>query len=248
MANDETSGMVVAIFLANYLRKKKTRYSYRFLFNPETIGSISYLSKNIEKLKKNMLAGYVLSCVGDDRCFSFLPSKYGNTPSDSVAKFIFDKIKSKKKIYDWNERGSDERQYCAPFVDLPVSSIMRSKYMEYSEYHTSLDKIGTVVTNKGLMESIKFYINIIEKFENSFFPIANKICEPFMTKYNLYSTLKNKKNRSLNVISNSKIMNFLTWCDGKNSLDDISNLINLNKNSTSALFKLLLKKKLIKII
>ncbi len=248
MANDETSGMVVAIFLANYLRKKKTRYSYRFLFNPETIGSISYLSKNIEKLKKNMLGGYVLSCVGDDRCFSYLPSKYGNTPSDSVAKFIFDKIKSKKKIYDWSERGSDERQYCAPFVDLPVSSIMRSKYMEYPEYHTSLDKIGTVVTNKGLMESIKFYINIIEKFENSFFPIASKLCEPFMTKYNLYSTLKNKKNRSLNVISNSKIMNFLTWCDGKNSLDDISNLINLNKNSTSALFKLLLKKKLIKII
>ncbi len=248
MANDETSGMVVAIFLANYLRKKKTRYSYRFLFNPETIGSISYLSKNIEKLKKNMLGGYVLSCVGDDRCFSYLPSKYGNTPSDSVAKFIFDKIKSKKKIYDWNERGSDERQYCAPFVDLPVSSIMRSKYMEYPEYHTSLDKIGTVVTNKGLMESIKFYINIIEKFENSFFPTASKLCEPFMTKYNLYSTLKNKKNRSLNVISNSKIMNFLTWCDGKNSLDDISNLINLNKNSTSALFKLLLKKKLIKII
>ena len=248
MANDETSGMVVAIFLANYLRKKKTRYSYRFLFNPETIGSISYLSKNIEKLKKNMLGGYVLSCVGDDRCFSYLPSKYGNTPSDSVAKFIFDKIKSKKKIYDWSERGSDERQYCAPFVDLPVSSIMRSKYMEYPEYHTSLDKIGTVVTNKGLMESIKFYINIIEKFENSFFPIASKLCEPFMTKYNLYSTLKNKKNRSLNVISNSKIMNFLTWCDGKNSLDDISNLINLNKNSTSALFKLLLKNKLIKII
>ena len=71
MANDEISGMVVAIFLANYLRKKNTRYSYRFLFIPETIGSIAYLSKNLNNLKNNMLAGYVLSCVGDERCFSF---------------------------------------------------------------------------------------------------------------------------------------------------------------------------------
>ena len=146
-----------------------------------------------------------------------------------IAKHVLKWKYPKYKQYTWNERGSDERQYCAPFVDLPVSSIMRSQYMEYSDYHTSLDKIGTVVTNKWLMESIKFYINIIEKFENSFFRIDNKICEPFMTKYNLYSKVKNKKNRSLNVISNSKIMNFLTWCDGKNSLDDISNLINLNK-------------------
>ena len=247
MANDEISGMVVAIFLANYLRKKNTRYSYRFLFIPETIGSIAYLSKNLNNLKNNMLAGYVLSCVGDERCFSFLPSKYGNTPSDKIAIEIFKKIKTKKKVFDWNERGSDERQYCAPFVNLPVSSIMRSKYAEYPEYHTSLDKIGTVVTNKGLTETINFYKNVIKKFENTYFPVSTKICEPFMTKYNLYSTLKNKKDKNLNVLSNSKIMNFLTWCDGTNSLEDISKKINLKKNLSFELFKLLKKKKLIKV-
>ncbi len=247
MANDEISGMVVATFLANYLRKKNTRYSYRFLFIPETIGSIAYLSKNLNTLKNNMLAGYVLSCVGDERCFSFLPSKYGDTPSDNIAKEIFKKIKTKKKSFDWNERGSDERQYCAPFVDLPVSSIMRSKYAEYPEYHTSLDKIGTVVTNKGLIGAINFYKKVIEKFESTYYPVSTKICEPFMTKYNLYTTLKNKENKSLNVLSNSKIMNFLTWCDGKNSLDDISKKINLKKSVSIELFKLLKKKKLIKI-
>jgi len=248
MANDEISGMVVAIFLANYIQRKNRKYSYRFLFNPETIGSIAYLHKNIKHLKNEMLAGYVLSCVGDERCFSFLPSKYGNTPSDKIAKKILNKMKTKKLTYDWNERGSDERQFCAPFVDLPVSSVMRSKYMEYPEYHTSLDKIGTVVTNKGLIQSINFYKKVIDSFENLYFPVATKICEPFMTKYKLYSTIKNKSSDSINIISNSKIMNFLTWCDGNNSLDEIAEKINLKKESTVKLFKLLIKKKLIKVL
>ena len=106
-------------------------------------------------------------------------------------------MKTKKFTYDWNERGSDERQFCAPFVDLPVSSVMRSKYMEYPEYHTSLDKIGTVVTNKGLIQSINFYKKVIDSFENLYFPVATKICEPFMTKYKLYSTIKNKSSDSI---------------------------------------------------
>jgi aminopeptidase-like protein len=247
MANDEVSGIVVSLFLANYLKKKKRKYSYRFIFIPETIGSIAYIHKNLNHLKGKMLAGFVLSCVGDDRCFSFLPSKYQNKTSDKILKKIFDKIKSKKIIYHWNERGSDERQFCSPHVDLPVSSIMRSKYMEYPEYHTSLDKIGTVVTNKGLKQSIKLCEKIVNHIEKLYFPISTKICEPFMTKHKLYSTLRNKKLKSHHIVNNSNVMNFLTWCDGNNSLDEIAERARLNKNTVNKIFNLLLKKKLIKL-
>ena len=173
-----------------------------------------------------------------------LLSKYANTFSDYIAKKNFKKLKGKKIIYSWNDRGSDERQYCSPFVDLPICSLMRTKYGKYKEYHNSLDKLYKVVTNRGMLQTINVYKQIIKDIEISKFPISTKKCETFMTKYNLYNTLKKNKFK----INPRKIMDYLSWCDGKNSLDDISNLINLNKNSTSALFKLLLKKKLIKII
>ena len=81
-------------------------------------------------------------------------------------------VQGKKKIYSWNDRGSDERQYCSPFIDLPICSLMRSKYGEYKEYHNSLDQLGSVVTNKGLSQSIEVYKKIIEDIERSNFPIS----------------------------------------------------------------------------
>lgn len=242
MANNEISGITVNTFLAMYLSKKKPYYSYRFVFLPETIGSIAYLHKNAKKLKAKVLAGFNITCVGDERSFSFLPSKYGNTFSDFVAKFFFNKISGKKIIYSWNDRGSDERQYCSPFIELPITSIMRSKYGQYNEYHTSLDKLGTVVTNKGLSQSINLYKKIISAIDKSLFPISVKKCEPFMTKYNLYKTLK----KSHFPISPRKIMDYLSWCDGKNSTDMIIKKINVKKSIGENILNILYKKKLVK--
>ncbi len=243
MANNETSGITVNTFLAKILSKKKTYYSYRFVFLPETIGSIAYLSKNLKKMKAKIIAGFNITCVGDERSFSLLLSKYGNTFSDFIAKKNFKILKGKKRIYSWNDRGSDERQYCSPFIDLPICSLMRSKYGEYKEYHNSLDQLGSVVTNKGLSQSIEVYKKIIEDIEKSNFPTSVKKCEPFMTKYNLYNTLKKNKFK----INPRKIMDYLSWCDGKNSSEMIKEKINVSKLSEKDIFKVLLKKKLIKL-
>ncbi len=248
MANNELSGPALAISLSKFLEKKKRRYSYRIIFNSETVGSIAYIKKNLINLKKNLLAGYILTCVGDERCYSFMPSRDGNTTSDRYALSVFKNIKKKKVYYSWLDRASDERQYCAPGIDLPICSIMRSKYGSFKEYHTSLDTIGRVVTAKGLNESFKIYKMIINNFEKSFFPKSKHKCEPFMTKYKLYPSINNRSNWVIpSEIKIRNIMNFISFSDGQNSLDDIAKKIRLKKNIISKIFRILLKKKIIEI-
>ncbi len=243
MANNELSGPVLASAIINYLKNKKNYYSYRFVFIPETIGSICYIHKNYNNLKKKVLMGFNLTCVGDEKKISFLPSKYINSPGDKIIINLFSNNK-KFKFYDWKDRGSDERQYCSPLVDLPISSLMKTKYGEFKEYHNSEDKIGTTVTSKGLSESFKIYKKIITEIENNFFPLAKKPCEPFLTKYKLYDTLSGKDKKN----NNSKdLLDFLTWCDGKNSLNEISLKNKFSSSKTKRLLNILLKNNLIKI-
>ena len=157
MANNEISGPVVSIALANCIKKMSYRnYNYRFVFIPETIGSIVYISQNLDLLKKNTVAGFIVTCIGDERAYSYLPSRNGGTIIDRILKNTFKKNKIKFKEYTWLDRGSDERQYCAPGVDLPVATFTRSKYAEYPEYHTSLDTLGNVVNKNGLKTSLDF--------------------------------------------------------------------------------------------
>ncbi len=245
MANNEVSGLSVLTFITKWLNQQKNlKYSYRIIFIPETIGSIAYLNKNMKKMKKNIIAGFNVSCVGDNRTFSFLPSRNGNTLSDTVARHVLKWIYPNFKNYTWLDRGSDERQYCAPGVDLPIASIMRSKYGEYPEYHTSLDNLEKVVSAKGLYGgygAIKKAIFIIDK---NVVPINLKICEPFMTKYNLYDTLSFQKNSSKN-ITNKIIMDIISYSDGKNSLLEISDKLEKPFEDIHNLFKLLKEKKIL---
>ena len=243
MANNELSGPCLTIFLSQWIASLKNRYyTYRIVFVPETIGSIFYIRKNLNKLKKNMKAGFVITCVGDERCYSYLPSRMENTLSDKVAKHILKwNIKSYKK-YTWLDRGSDERQYCWPGIDLPVASVMRSKYGNYPEYHTSLDRIGRVVSKRGLSGSFTVYQKIITTLENNFRYLSNTYCEPFLSKKDLYPNIGIKKNN----LSSKLTLDILSYCDGKHTLLDISD--NLNISTTSALknIKKLIKFKLIK--
>ena len=131
MENNELSGPVLTTTLIKWLMTlPELNYSYRFVFIPETIGSITYLSSNFENLKRNVLTGFNVNCVGDEGGFSYLPSRAGNGLADKAIKHTLKQIHPGYSRYTFLDRGSDERQYCAPGIDLPVASLMKSKFGE----------------------------------------------------------------------------------------------------------------------
>lgn len=240
MANDETSGPVISTFVAKYFKCLKNKYSMRFIFIPETIGSIAYIHKNFKKLKKNIIASYCLSCIGDDKNYSIILSKYGNALSDLAALEALKKLKVKYKKYSFLYRGSDERQFNSPGVEIPMTVLLRSKFGTYPEYHTSLDNFN-VVTEKGLRGGYKFVKRVVSVVQNKIVPISKVVCEPMMSKRKLRPTISKGQIHQ----NQENIMNFISYSDGKNDLIKIANLINLSKNKVTKIFKFLLKKKLI---
>ena len=243
MANNELSGPIVSMGLINYFQNKKNlKKTLRFIFIPETIGSISYLSQNLKKLKKNLIGGFNLSCIGDERTHSCMFTKYNDSPSDEALLQAYKNLKIKKfKIYSFLKRGSDERQYNSPGIDLPIASIFRTKYGNYPEYHTSLDDFNLVTLKgiKGGFRVAKEAINIILK---NIYPTSTILCEPQLSKRGLYPSLstKNKKTTSKDFLS------FLQYSDGKNSLNKISKLIKLNLKATKKIYTKLSTIKIIK--
>ena len=225
MANNELSGPCVLTFLAKWLQEIDfTNYSYRIIFIPETIGSITYLSQNYKEMKNKIIAGFNVSCIGDDRSYSYLPSRNGKTLSDLVAKHVLKWIDPNFNEYNWLDRGSDERQYCAPGIDLTIASIMRTKYGIYPEYHTSLDNLENVVTPGGLdggYWAIRKAVEAIERNKNYKIDV---LCEPQMGKRKLYPNLSTKKIQDKDTI---QTMNFLSFCDGKTSLLNIADLLKI---------------------
>jgi len=246
MGNNEISGPTVTIHVAKWLaQQKKRNYSYRIVFVPETIGSIAYIHKNLKKLKKNIVAGFNITCVGDDRCYSFLPSRNGETISDKILKHVLKWTDRNYKSYSWLDRGSDERQYCAPGIDLPIASIIRSKYGTYKEYHSSDDNLKTVVTERGLSNSYILIKKVIESLENNVVPVTKILCEPMLSKRNLYPDINYKNEKS----SETKLLsNILTYCDGKHDLLQIAELNNIPIWKLYNILKILRKEKIIKIL
>ncbi|MDD3138171.1 MAG: DUF4910 domain-containing protein [Lachnospiraceae bacterium] len=221
MANNELSGPCVAVYLAQHISEMKYRkYSYRIIFIPETIGSITYLSRNFEIMKKNIIAGWNLSCVGDDRTYSYVESRYADTLADKVTKNILKYHYPEYKRYSFLQRGSDERQYNAPGVDLPICAICRSKYGEYPEYHTSKDDMS-LISPDGLQGAYDVYMQCIDALEwNEKYQIQC-FCEPQLGKRGLYPTISQKGNYN----EVTMMVDFIAYADGKNDLIDISNII-----------------------
>ena len=241
MANNELSGPIVSMGLINYFKNKKLNKTLRFVFIPETIGSISYLSKNLKYLKENVIGGYNLSCIGDERQHSCMFSKYQNSPSDEAVIEAYKLLKIKNyKVYPFLKRGSDERQYNSPGIDLKISSIFRTKYGEYPEYHTSLDNFN-LVTLKGCVGGFNVARKSIEILLERIYPKCKIMCEPQMGKRGLYPTLSTKNGKKLT----KSYMNFLQYADGTNSLEKISNLIKLELNSVKKINSILFKNNLV---
>mgnify|MGYP001193427685 FL=1 len=261
MANNELSGPLLSIAIAKYFKnKKKLQKSLRFIFIPETIGAISYINKNFSKIK-NILFGFVLTCVGDDKKFSFLTSKYNDTTIDEICIDAYKKKRVKVKSYSFLERGSDERQFSSPGIDLPMVSMMRSKYNTYKQYHTSKDNFD-FVTASGLKKSFDIHKYVLKKLLimdeekidlgkiknyqiNKNYPISVFRCEPNLGKRGLYHLVGTPSNQNLE----KKILNildFLQYADGSNNISQISKLINLGLKNTNNLYYFLKEKKLIK--
>tara|TARA_B100000963_G_scaffold335202_1_gene329113 strand:- start:2163 stop:3458 length:1296 start_codon:yes stop_codon:yes gene_type:complete len=243
MANNELSGPIVSMSLINYFSKiKNLQKTLRFIFIPETIGSIAYLNKNLAYLKQHVVGGYNLSCIGDERQHSCMFSKYRTSPSDESLIEAYKKLKIKYKIYSFLKRGSDERQYNSPGVDLGITSIFRSKYGEYPEYHTSLDNFE-VVTLKGVKGGFKVAKTAISALIKKTIPKNTILCEPQMSARarGLYPTISQNKQNT----STKNYMNFLQYADGKNSLKKISKIIKISESMTKNVYLILKKKKLI---
>jgi aminopeptidase-like protein len=244
MANNELSGPVVMTAIGRWLMSlPRRRYSYRLIFIPETIGSIVYLSRNLDHLKRMVVAGFNLTCIGDDRCYSYLPSRAGNTIADKAAIQALRGIDPDFKRYSWLQRGSDERQYCAPGVDLPIASIMRSKYGEYPEYHTSLDDLN-VVTPAGLQGGFNAIRAAIRILESDMTLRVTVLGEPQLGKRGLYPTISTKTSGA----EVQAMMDLISYCDGKTSLIDIGDIIGHSASDLAVVAQPLIENGLLEVV
>jgi len=222
MADNECSGPALAAELINTIASMDhRRYTYRFVFVPETIGSITYLSQDehVTYLQKHLKAGFVLSCVGDDNDYSMIHSRYADTYADRVLLNVL-RYKEKHTIYGFEKRGSDERQYNAPGVDLPVVCFCRSKFGEFAEYHTSADNMDFVSPQgfQGAYDAMMEVVNILEKNARYRMKV---LCEPQLGKRGLYSDISRKGIYDTILVQRDVI----SYCDGKNDLLDLSERI-----------------------
>ena len=218
MANNELSGPVVMAALYQWLKaRSKLKYSYRMFIGPETIGAIAYLDKNLELLQSRVRAGWVLTCLGDERSFSYLPSRMGGTLADRITHEVLST--RDYKTFSFLDRGSDERQWCAPCVDLPVCSVMRSKYGTYPEYHTSLDDLS-LVTATGLEGGFTVLTECLECLEDRPRWTSTVKGEPQLGGRGLYSTLSTVGS----AVSARPLLNVLAYCDGNHDVSELAAL------------------------
>ena len=221
MANNECSGPVLMTKLAEYIKAMPDRrYSYRLVLLPETIGAITYISRNLEVMKKNIIAGFNLTCVGDDRTYSIVHSKYANTLADRVLMNVLKGHYPDFCEYSYLERGSDERQYQAPGVDIPLVCFCRSKYHVYPEYHTSGDNLD-IISPDGLAGSLDVMLKCIEALENDRKYKIKCLCEPQFGKRGLMPTTSNKNSYKDTLI----LKDIAAYADGTNDIFELSDHI-----------------------
>jgi len=225
LANDNLSGIVLSTYLARFVSEQKNYYSYRFLFIPETIGSLAWLSQNKKNIH-NIKYGLIVTCVGDSGNSTYKKTRDGNSILDQAAEKMLIDSKEPYKIITFDPAdGSDERQFSSPGFNLPVGSLMRTPYGQYREYHTSEDNLS-FIKPKYLLNSLDKYLKILYILENNrYYLNCNPHGEPMLGKRGLYRSFgSNLHLRGLN----KAFMWILNYSDGDHSLLDIATMSNID--------------------
>jgi len=276
MCNDSLSGIALVTQLATYIKnlKNQTNYSYRFLFIPETIGSITWLSLNRNNLKK-IKHGLILTCVGDSGNFTYKKTRKENAEIDQTVIDVLKDSTIKHKIIDFFPTGSDERQFCSPGINLEVGCFTRSIFGEFPEYHTSADNLD-FIKPKFLNDSFEILKKVLHKLENNhgkstvktqskpkkFSNNTEKVylnlspyCEPQLGKRMIYHNtggfmkdILDKAKFSDQQINDEALLWILSYSDGFHSINDISHMSKINLEILKNAANILEEKKLLKLI
>ena len=218
LCNDNLSGIALAIQLAKELTSESTRYSYRFVFIPGTIGAITWLAMNEQKTPL-IKHGLVLTGVGDSGNISYKKSRRGNAEIDQAAGHVLKQLNKPHKIIDFFPYGYDERQYCSPGFNLPVGCFMRTPHGQYAEYHTSADNLSFIKI-ESMADSFVSVFNILDVLEKNRKYINTKPkCEPQLGKRRLYEGIGGQSTQAVDQLA---LLWVLNMSDGENSLLDIA--------------------------
>ena len=241
LCNDNLSGTALLTFLAKLLLNINLKYSYRFLFIPETIGAITWLSLNENKVSK-IKYGLVTTCVGDPGKLTYKKSKDGNTVIDKIVEKVLIDSGAPYEIIDFFPLGSDERQFCSPGFNLSVGSLTRTLYGS-PEYHTSADNLD-FVGPEYLADSLKRYTEVVFILENNATYLnLNPKCEPQLGKRGLYNIIGAPKKCDIDILAMFWVLNL---SDGTKSLLDISIRSGMKFTQLKNAADILLEKELIR--
>ena len=244
LCNDNLSGIALVTFLAKHLSQYQSlRYSYRFLFMPGTIGSITWLSLNEDRVS-SIKHGLTVSNVGDPGNLTYKKSRRGNAEIDRIVLHILKNSSQEYAISDFSPYGYDERQFCSPGFNLPVGSLTRSPFGSYPEYHTSADDLDFVQVS-ALVNSFETYLNVVDTIENNHTYLnTNPKCEPQLGKRGLYSTLGGKQTTPTDRMAMLWVLNL---SDGNHTLLDIAERSNLSFSAINKAALALTRKGLLKV-
>ena len=239
LANNELSGILGIALLAKKL--KKTKYTIRLLLIPETIGAIYYVKKNLEHIKKNLILGINLSCIGIDGPYTLISTISGNTYADKIIKRVGKKYKN-FKILPFDKRASNERQFGCQNLNLPFVSLCRKKFGDYKEYHTSADNLEILNFNT-IISTVDFVKKIVNEVNSNKIFKKKNFCEPFLAKTNLIDNVST--NESMRNKERFLLSTYLAYIDENNDLKSISEKLKLPLKTVKKITKNLQKLKII---
>jgi aminopeptidase-like protein len=218
LCNDNLSGVAIATLLAKLLASQPRHYSYRFLFIPGTIGSITWLARNEARVPR-IKHGLVLTCIGDSGNSTYKKSRRGDAEIDQAACYVLQHSGQQYEILDFSPYGYDERQFCSPGFNMPVGCLMRTPHGRFPEYHTSADNLD-LVRPEHLADSFSKCFAILSVLEkNRAYVNQNPKCEPQLGKRGLYSAMGGQAEARINELAMLWVLNL---SDGRNKLLDIA--------------------------